>query len=173
MLSFYGENACKKFLGKKIFVTSVVENSPKKTNPAADETTLYNSASPTTGNTVIHELLNGTTNNSKILPKLSSPVLDPKEASVLAASKTSDCQSSSLDEFEFDPPLKGISNNGPIENPNFNDMTELTGKRKASLSTEAKELSKKEKKAAKREQKVKNKIDQRAKLVIEVSPNKI
>ena len=52
-------------------------------------------------------------------------------------------------------------------------MIELTGKRKASLSPEAKELSKKEKKAAKREQKVKNRIDQRAKLVIEVSPKKI
>ena len=172
-LVFMEKMHAKKFLGRKIFVTSVVENSPKKTNPAADETTLYNSASPTTGNTVIPELLNGTTNNSKILPKLSSPVLDPKAASVLAASKTSDCQSSCLEEFEFDPPLKGVSNNSPIENPNFNDMIELTGKRKASLSPEAKELSKKEKKAAKREQKVKNRIDQRAKLVIEVSPKKI
>ena len=99
---------------------------------------------------------------------MASPVLDPR-----AASKSMSGQLSSLEEFEFDPPLKGVSNNSPIENPNFNDMIELTGKRKASLSPEAKELSKKEKKAAKREQKVKNRIDQRAKLVIEVSPKKI
>ena len=163
----------KKFLGKKIFVTSVVESSPKKTNPDADQTTLLNSASSTTGNQLIANIsTSGIKNNIEFLPKSMSPVLDPKAAAVLASSKTSKCQSSSLEEFEFEPAFKVSKNDWSEDNENLDDMIELPNKRKASLSPETKELSRKEKKAAKREQKLKSKSEQKAKLVLDVSPNK-
>ena len=101
-----------------------------------------------------------------------SPVLDPKAAAVLASSKTSKCQSSSLEEFEFEPAFKVSKNDWSEDNENLDDMIELPNKRKASLSPETKELSRKEKKAAKREQKLKSKSEQKAKLVLDVSPNK-
>ena len=68
----------------------------------------------------------------------------------LATSKTLECQSSNLSEFDFA------------------DMFELPNKRKASLSPETKELTRKDKKAAKKEQKAKIKSDQNAK--IQLSP---
>ena len=107
----------KKFLTKKIFVTSVVASSPSKTQPKLsqitsdhststntavassppEQTTLDNSAS-TTGNMVISET-SANVSNIEILPQLASPVLDPR-----AASKSISGQMSSLKEFEFDPP---------------------------------------------------------------------
>ena len=45
----------KKFLGRKIFVTSVVASSPSKSPPSTLQTSMDNSASSNTGNPVISE----------------------------------------------------------------------------------------------------------------------
>ena len=52
-------------------------------------------------------------------------------------------------------------------------MFELPNKRKASVSPEIKEPSRKDKKAAKKEQKVKSKAEQKVKLQLNMSPTKI
>ena len=163
----------KKFLGRKIFVTSVVECSPKKTNPAAvqTETTSSNLASTTTGNPAFSQISIPSSKGSELIPNLASPVRDPKASSVLAASKAKDCQSNNLEEYEFDPPLRGFQNNGSQDKSNLCNMVELQNKRKASLSPETKELTRKEKKAVKREQKVKSKSEQKAKMVLDISSN--
>ena len=51
-------------------------------------------------------------------------------------------------------------------------MFELQSKRKASLSPESKDLTRKEKKAAKRELKSKAKGEMRAKMQLDISPQK-
>ena len=159
----------KKFLGRKIFVTSIVENSPKKTSPGTTETTSGTSAPLATGNPVISDS-NKSKTNSEILPQISSPILDPRAASLLAASKNRSCQSVGLEEFEFASPIKGFVNNGHDKNSKFDDMIELPNKRKASISPEGKELTRKEKKAAKKDLKFKNKTEQKARMQLEVTP---
>ena len=151
----------RKFLGRKVFVTSVVANSPVKP-PAAVGTA---SATPQASNSIISK--------SSSVPQITSPVLDPKATCSLATSKTLECQSSSLEEFEFEPPLKDFEQvkNGQVQN--MSDMFELPNKRKASLSPESKELSRKDKKAAKKEQKSKNKSDQKARMLLNVSQTSI
>ena len=75
----------KKFLGRKILVTSVVPNSPAKTSSsqaAAESTTPSVKSSSVSGNQVISE-----PKSSDLVPLLSSPVLDPK-ASCMGASKS-------------------------------------------------------------------------------------
>ena len=49
-------------------------------------------------------------------------------------------------------------------------MIELPNKRKASISPEGKELTRKEKKAAKKDLKFKNKTEQKARMQLEVTP---
>ena len=73
-----------------------------------------------------------------------------------------------MDQFEFDSPLRGFRQDGA----NNDQMFELPNKRKASISPESKELSRKEKKAAKRDQKIKNRGEQKAKLQLDISPDK-
>ena len=78
---------------------------------------------------------------------------------MLKPSKTLVCQTSGLEEFEFNSPLKDFGHERNTQDRSFADMFELQSRRKASLSPESAELSKKEKKAAKRELKSKNKTD--------------
>ena len=153
----------KKFLGRKIFVTSVVENSPVKPQPepqlkpqpepqpSVDD---IDSTSPAAEQASIAVVSHIPINkSSKIAPLITSPILDPKAASSLATSKTIECQSTSLAEFDFA------------------DMYELPSKRKASLSPETKELTRKDKKAAKRELKAKNKSYQNVKMQLSPTNN--
>ena len=177
----------KKFLGRKIFVTSVVASSPSKSKPHLSESPVDASASikektsashlpsqPTldnssysAGNQVVFESTTNI-NNSKILPRSASPVLDPR-----GASKSTIGQSSNFEEYEFEPPVNFNDGNGDVKDLQFSDMFELNSKRKASLSPETKELTRKDKKAAKREQKVKSKAEQKAKMQLNVSPTKV
>ena len=76
------------------------------------------------------------------------------------------------DEFEFDSPLKAFSKNEIRKDMNFGSMFELQNKRKASISPESKDLSRKEKKAAKKEQRSKAKNEMRAKMQLDISPQK-
>ena len=155
----------KKFLGKKIFVTSVVDGSPVKPPPSDADNSPKTTADLCTGNPTASK---SNCNDVEMLHSITSPILDPKAASSLATSKSIDCQSSSLDQFEFDSPLRGFRQDGA----NNDQMFELPNKRKASISPESKELSRKEKKAAKRDQKIKNRGEQKAKLQLDISPDK-
>ena len=92
----------KKFLARKVFVTSVVPPSPVKLDGACSS--VGQSATPETGNQVSPQ-----SNPSESLPLLSSPVLDPK-----AGAKSTNVNSLPLkdfDEFEFASPLKKFSQN--------------------------------------------------------------
>ena len=89
---------------------------------------------------------------------------------MLKPSKTLVCQTSGLEEFEFNSPLKDFGHERNTQDRSFADMFELQSRRKASLSPESAELSKKEKKAAKRELKSKNNTEQKAKIQLSVSP---
>ena len=165
----------KKFLGRKVFVTSVVPRSPEKTSSteaAAESTVLSPKPSSETGNPVSSE-----PKSSDLVPSLSSPVLDPK-ASFLGASKSGSGQSiflikNGVEDFEFSSPLKAFGQNGNNKDKSLKDMFELPNKRKASISPESKETTRKEKKAAKKELKNKSKNEIRAKQQLEVSPLKV
>ena len=62
----------KKFLGRKIFITSVIPASPTKNQTSADGSTAQISSN-NAGNLVIHD-----SNSCVSLPNISSPVADPK-----------------------------------------------------------------------------------------------
>ena len=155
----------KKFLGRKVFVTSVVANSPVKPPAVHTDSTI-----PQASNSAISK---SSSNIIESVPQITSPVLDPKAACSLATSQTLKCQSSGLEEFEFDPPLKDFNQSKNVQVQNVTDIFELPNKRKASLSPEVKELSRKDKKAAKKEHKLKNKSDQKAKIQLNMSPKSI
>ena len=161
-------------MGRKVFVTSVVPNSPVKAPaslPAvADNIASHHKSSPDSGNPVIDK-----SQPSDSLPSLSSPVLDPRSCSI-GASKTENCLTSkfsrnNVEDFEFSTPLKSFGQN--VANKGLDEMFELASKRKASNSPESQEYSKKEKKAAKKEQKNKSKNEMKAMLQLVVSPSKI
>ena len=76
-----------------------------------------------------------------------------------------------LDEFSFGPPVSAHGMNEKVQN--LEDMFVLPSKRKASASPELKDLSKKSKSTAKKERKNKIKLEQKSKLLVDVSPPKI
>ena len=111
----------KKFLSRKIFVTSVVPSSPLKSQSSVGDgacSSVGQSAPPETGNQVSCE-----SNPSESVPYLSSPVLDPKAGSLGVKD---------IDEFEFNSPIKAFSKNE--NDKNFSNMVELLNKRKATIS---------------------------------------
>ena len=141
----------KKFLNRKIFVTSVVPSSPLKSQSSGADgacSSVGQSAPSVTGNQVSRE-----SNPSGSMPFLSSPVLDPKAGSLGVKD---------IDEFEFNSPIKAFSKNE--NDKNFSNMVELPNKRKAANSPESTEISRKDKKAAKKEQKSKAKNELKAKM---------
>ena len=152
----------KKFLGRKIFITSVIPASPTKNQTSADGSTSQISSN-SSGNLVIHD-----SNSGESLPTISSPVLDPKAS--LAASKI--IGRNNHEDFEFSSPLK-FSKNDTERDQDLEEMYQLPGKRKASNSPESKELSKKEKKAAKKDLRTKSKNELKAKSQLDVFPLKM
>ena len=97
------------------------------------------------------------------------PILDPNASSIKGASTSIFSESPSknnLDEFSFGPALQ-------VKNSEMEEMFELPNKRKASISPQSIEKSKKERKAAKKEQKSREKVKQKSKLQLEVSPSQI
>ena len=145
----------KKFIGRKVFVTSVVSNSPTKSNLATADDSSSTTATP-------GKPVENTSSSSDSVPLSSSPILDPRANSSLKVSTDPNLGSSvknGLEEFEFDPPFEA----------NF----ELVNKRKASMSPEVKEPSRKDKKAAKKEQRNKNKGEIKSRRLLEISPQNI
>ena len=113
--------------------------SPAKTATSDD------SASPSKSTSESGKQVTVSSYSKESLPLLSSPVLDPK-----AVSKASNVHSlcvNNADEFEFDSPLKAFSKTENKQDIEFGNMFELQSKRKASLSPESKDLTRKEKKA--------------------------
>ena len=78
-----------------------------------------------------------------------------------------------VEDFEFSSPLKTFGQKENDKDESLKGMFELPNKRKASISPESKEATRKEKKAAKKELKNKSKNENRAKLQLEVSPPKV
>ena len=152
----------KKFLGRKVFVTSVVNSSPTKPLPNVNGGAVSTDQESLPGNQVTTQ-----SNASESVPLLASPVLDPR-----AGSKNPNIQSlgsKNIDDFEFDSPLKAFSKTK--KDNNFANMVELPNKRKALKSPELTDVSRKDKKAAKKDQKSKAKSEMRAKLQLEISPH--
>ena len=73
-----------------------------------------------------------------------------------------------MEEFEFDPPFETLKSNCNVKGVDLAGF-ELPNKRKASLSPEVKELSRKDKKAAKKEMKSKCKSESKAQRQLEMS----
>ena len=153
----------KKFLGRKVFVTSVVSSSPSKPQPTVASSvvsTADESPSIVPGNKVTFQ-----SNISESVSLLSSPVLDPKAG---AKSNIQSLCSKNVDDFEFDSPMKAFGKND--KDPDFVNMVELPNKRKALKSPESTDISRKDKKAAKKDQKTKAKKEMRAKMQLDISP---
>ena len=151
----------KKFLGRKVFITSVVSNSPTKTEAAPSS----GPATPVPDLPVLQgksAIINSS--SPKSLPLSSSPILDPR-----AGSKASN--STNMEEFEFEPPFETLNSNCNEKEVNLAGF-ELPNKRKASLSPEVKELSRKDKKAAKKEMKSKSKSELKAQRQLDMSSSK-
>ena len=150
----------KKFLGKKIYVTSVVSLSPTKTSPSVSADQTSPAKPPPTSPTktpLITPALNSQQGVS-VLPKLNPALSRSKSINSLADFHFQDIQ--------VDPAgMKGnVASLGTIFSPK--------DKRKALSSPESNELSKKEKKVLKTELKNKSKNEKKAAAQL-VSPTKI
>ena len=184
----------KKFLGKKVFVTSVVANSPIKSTVSLPQDS--NIPSVTNSDSVIMPNQNMTTgipadqsavaqvdievcaedcSGNSILSDLTraskSPILDPNLSRNICQTKQvldESLNSDNLDEFSFSPPVSGHGLISKVQN--LEDMFELPNKRKASTSPEQKDLSKKGRSTAKKERKNKMRLEQKSKLRVDVSP---
>ena len=152
----------KKFLGRKIFVTSVVSNSPSKSQPSEESI-------PSSSNmaTLVSagKSLDSNSSSNELVCLSSSPVLDPK-ALTISSSKAQPQIMACTDEFEFDPPFDVDGSDRSIAS------FQLPNKRKAIESPELKEMTRKDKKAVKRELRKKNKSEEKTQRQLDISPSK-
>ena len=172
----------KKFFGKKIFVTSVVSNSPVKqsTPPVSEHSTAQTqlvessdsesqiSKPSVAASTQSPSVESGPGKLTFSLYTPSSPILDPNVSSAKGASTEFLHESplvSNTDEFSFGPPLQAKATG-------LAEMFELPNKRKASVSPQSTEESRKDKKAAKKVQRSQLKLQNKSKLQLNVTPPK-
>ena len=183
----------KKFLGRKVYVTLVVANSPTKA-PVAESVPVKDSTPASTKssevappNLVISKAVSETNLKTPLLtdtetsltnlptprPKSSSssqPSFHAENAGNCSALSRSSSSLSNLDGFEFDAvDFNAIDDKKKF----FEDMFPLPVKRKAIESPESKDLSKKDKKLIKTQARNKSKSDQKSKAQLEVSPSKL
>ena len=98
-----------------------------------------------------------------------SPIRDPNSfRNVGSIPSVNESTTSGLDEFNFGPPtnINGLD-------MNIDGMFLLSNKRKASVSPDSKDLTKKNKSAAKKERKNRLKLELKSKSVVDISPSKV